>query len=292
MSVSSIDIYKEYFKILKQSPAVPKKDPLTADVQTLVKYYDCFLLDGYGTLYDDQGLYEDSKEFVLLLRKLFKQIRLVTNSSSKSIKRIQEDLQEKDLYFHTSEIISSGSLLKTLNEGLKIEEAYVYGNESSLELLEESQIQYSQSPKNNVVILTSNLENGAKAFQKSLEILSKDNSLLIVNNPDVISPFRDNVRKNVTGSTAWKLYLETNCRILHLGKPFPLIFKRATQSLIPSKGSVIMIGDTIGTDIAGSVFNDIDSALLLRGNSGGYEFREEEYHLNLKPTYYLNSLKS
>jgi ribonucleotide monophosphatase NagD (HAD superfamily) len=49
-----------------------------------------------------------------------------------------------------------------------------------------------------------------------------------------------------------------------------------------------MIGDTLGTDIAGANIAGIDSALVLGRNVKEDELRDDIYALGVSPTYILN----
>ncbi len=286
------EIYSAYFKTIGKSfDCDLKKEPKLVTMPLLAKYYDNFLFDGFGTFYDKSGVYEYAEECLMLLRQLFKPIRLVTNSGSMTIKEIQKKLSDDGLYFHPTEIISSGSLFKTLNSGLNITEAFHLGGDSAKTLIEDGGVSLTNVPQNNVVILNSQ-NFSDQEFQHAESILAKADSLLIVLNPDAFAPLKGEEPYPTVGYYGWDLHKRTNCKIIHLGKPYPLIFTRAVQSLIPSRGSVIMIGDTLGTDIAGANLQGIDTALVLTGNASFESLRDEEYELTIRPTYYIKDLCS
>ncbi|MGL1934576.1 MAG: HAD hydrolase-like protein [Fibrobacterales bacterium] len=289
---SSTEIYKAYFKTIGKSfDCDLKNEPKVVSIPLLAKYYDNFLFDGFGTFYDKSGLYDYAEESLMLLRQHFKQIRLVTNSGSLTIKEIQKKLSEDGLYFHPTEIISSGSLFKTLNSTLRISEAFHLGADSSKALVEDGGVALTTTPDQPIVILNSQ-DFTESDFEHAEKILRKDGALLIVLNPDAFAPLKGENPYPTVGYYGWDLHKRTDCRILHLGKPYPLIYTRALQSLIPSTGSVIMIGDTLGTDIAGANLQGIDTALVLTGNGAESTLRDEEYELTIRPTYYLNNLKA
>jgi HAD superfamily hydrolase (TIGR01459 family) len=284
-------IYKKYIDHLEKPDSIHEAKARRIDPELLVKHYTCFLFDGFGTLYEGNELYQDSLDFVNALRKANKQIRLVTNSASRSIRSLQQDLWDKGLELHPQEIISSGSLLKIFNEKMNLSSCFHLGKESAMPILEEAGFTSSSNPQENIVVLTGiqpGEENSPKDFETAVSILEKENSLLILANPDVMAPLQG-TKKEVSGVLGQKLIEKTKCKVNYLGKPFPLIFQKAMFSFMPVMGPMIMIGDTPGTDIAGAACQGIDTALLLRGNSKNWteEFWEDWM---IKPNYVLPNL--
>lgn len=258
------------------------------EIDTLLKHYGSFLLDGWGTLYSkDNFIYPGVLKFMAALRKANKNVRLITNSASRSVKQIQDDLHQAGLDFETHEIISSGSLLAMLNETFGFNEVYYLGGEYGLKFLEEAKILAVENPSEPIVILAG-VHPTQEEIDKAIKILSKENSRVLVLNPDVYAPNPNGEKIPVTGHIANALKEKTLCQLLFCGKPFPLIYQIALRSLIPSTESVIMIGDTLGTDIAGASIAGIDSALVLGRNVKETELRDDIYSLGVSPTYVLH----
>jgi len=279
-------IYKHYLKIAAPNLQKAKGDPWKVEFDTLLKY-GSFLLDGWGTLYSETFVYPGVLDGMAQLRKANKNIRLLTNAASRSIDQIQNDLHLMGLDFDKHEIISSGSLLKVLNEEVGLKEVYYLGGPSGMQFLEDAKIEAVQNPSEPTVVLSGIHPTGAE-LDKAIEILSKENARILVLNPDVYAPSPSGEKIEVTGHIANMLKEKTNCQLLFCGKPFPLIFQIALRSLIPSTESVIMIGDTLGTDIAGASIAGIDSALVLGRNVKEEEFRDDIYELGVSPNYILN----
>ena len=280
-------IYKHYLKTAAPNLQKAKGDPWKVEFSTLLKHYGSFLLDGWGTLYSEKFIYPNVLESMAQLRNSGKNIRLLTNAASRSIEQIQRDLHSMGLDFDKHEIISSGSLLKVLNESVGLKEVYYLGGPNGRQFLEEAKIEAVENPSEPTVILSGiNLEQ--HEINKAIEILSNENSRILVLNPDVYAPSPSGEKIPVTGYIANMLKEKTGCQLLFCGKPFPLIFQIALRSLIPSKESVIMLGDTLGTDIAGANIAGIDSALVLGRNVMEDELRNDIYDLGVSPNYILN----
>jgi len=281
-------IYKHYLKTAAPNLQKSKGDPWKVEFDTLLKY-GSFLLDGWGTLYSETFVYPNVLESMAQLRKANKNVRLLTNAASRSVEQLQNDLHLLGLDFDKHEIISSGSLLKVLNESVGLKEVYYLGGSGGMQFLEDAKIEAVENPSEPTVVL-SGIHPTQAEMDKAVEILSGENARILVLNPDVYAPSPSGEKIPVTGHIANMLKEKTNCQLLFCGKPFPLIFQIALRSLIPSTESVIMIGDTLGTDIAGASIAGIDSALVIGRNVKEEELRDDIYELGVSPNYILNGL--
>jgi HAD superfamily hydrolase (TIGR01450 family) len=285
-------IYTHYLKIAEPNLQKPKGDPWKVEVDTLLKHYGSFLLDGWGTLYSSNNyVYPGVMEFMAALRNANKNVRLITNSASRSIEQIQNDLRSTGLDFEHHEIISSGSMLKVLNENVGLKEVYYMGSPEGRIFLAEAKIEAVENPSEPTIVL-SGISPTESELSRAEEILKAPDARILVLNPDVYAPNPDGEKIPVTGYIANHLREKTGCQLLYCGKPFPLIFQIALRSLIPSTESVVMLGDTLGTDIAGASIVGIDSALILGRNVKEDELRDDIYSLGVSPTYILNEFSA
>lgn len=263
------------------------------DFSKLVQHYDNFLFDGFGTLYFENHVFEDAQNCISKLKSLGKQVRLVTNAASRTRLELSEKLLKMGLGLHPNEIISSGSLLTTLNQTLKLTQAYHLGRESALEVLSNAKITHNNTDLAlNTVIMTGVPPEGFRQSEIdiALRILSQKGAQLIILNPDVIAPVNSQTFVQVAGFYGHKLAQATKCQVIKLGKPFPLIFEKACYSLFPKKGATLFVGDTLWTDIAGANHFGIDTAIIQRGNSNFTEFYDN-MNIEVHPNYLLKSLK-
>lgn len=280
-------IYKGYLANIAPKLEKPKGDPYKVEFDILLRHYGSFLLDGWGTLYSENQVYPGVLESIAAMRKAGKNIRLLTNAASRPIETLQSDLHSMGFDFEKHEIISSGSLLALLNEDVGLKNVFYLGGPQGLKFLEEAGIEAVQNPSEPTVVL-SGIKPEPAEIEKAIEILKTENARILVLNPDVCAPSPNGEKIPVTGHIAHTLQKETGCQLLFCGKPFPLIFQVALRSLIPSTESVIMIGDTLGTDIAGASIAGIDSALIVGRNVKEEELRNDIYELGISPNYVLN----
>lgn len=284
-----LELYLSYLdRIAPRRPATAG-DPASVDLELLARHYRNFLFDGFGTLYTMGKVYQGAAQALEFLRSRGCQIRLLTNAASRPSAHLSQELAGLGIKIPPEEIISSGELLPLLNTRLKLREAFVLDRPETRPLFSAAGIEPSANPERPVVLLAVSCPQEDPRLQQACEILQQPHSLLVVLNPDAYAPKPDGTRIAVAGMQAYHLQQRTGCKVLHCGKPFGLIYDQALLSLIPHKGGVLMVGDTLGTDIAGASVAGIDSALVLHGNTKEEELRDDQYHLRIRPTYLLRS---
>lgn len=285
------EIYRHYLSLIPRDHRPESGDAMAVQFEILARHYDSFLFDGFGTLYNHGGhVYPGALESLQYLRAHGKNVRLLTNAASRPVYALQKELQDMGVEFSVDEIISSGDLLPLLNTALRIDNAFYLGKPEGLAFLHEAGITPSETPRSSTVILSLAVHDNDERLLAAETILREPRARLVVLNPDAWAPRPDGTRIPVSGAQAYKLQQATGCQTLYCGKPFPLLFEVALRSLIPSTGSVLMIGDTLGTDIAGATLAGIDSALIVGRNTPTQTLRDDQYLLGIRPTYLLESL--
>ena len=114
---------------------------------------------------------------------------------------------------------------------------------------------------------------GLAEFSLQLEKLATLGKTLILSNPDVFAPFQiDNGKYPVATQGSIGFYYEKffGGKVLYFGKPFKEIFDFARKVSSSEKDKILMIGDTLWTDILGAHNAGIDSALVMTGVSGEF----------------------
>ncbi|HSQ42830.1 MAG TPA: HAD hydrolase-like protein, partial [Fibrobacteraceae bacterium] len=217
----------------------------------LPQRYPALLFDGFGTLYNLMDAHRGAVELLDRLRHTGCSLRLVTNAASRRPERLRDHLGAMGLGFSVNEIVSSGSLLAEVNRKLGIHSALHLGREEAQFFLQEAGIHAEEPMTRPCVVMTSALSESDPRLDRARYWLARPGALLVNLNPDAWAPRRDGTRIPVSGSQAWGLRRETGCRLLCLGKPFGGIFRRALASLPSPQGPVLMVGDTLGTDILG-----------------------------------------
>ena len=302
MDIEETGIYKRYQSLVGSYQVAESRvsEPLRVTLSEVLDKYDAFCFDGYGTLYNrGDFVYPGAMEWYRTLRTAGKHLRLVTNAASNTDDFLAADAAARGFDFTGSETISSGSLLAELTRGRavgvfdfagfsglnRIHEAYYIGRDTGVNVLAQSGIAAAENPVDPVVAVSSYTATD-EMFNHSVEILRRPGALLLVLNPDAWAPRIDGTRSAVSGTLAERLRIASGCRTCYLGKPFPAIWEKVRASL-PSGSRVLMIGDTIGTDVYGAKVAGFDSALVVGRNVPEESLASDEAALGVRPDYYL-----
>ena len=283
--------------------------PRHVHMADLLDRYDAFCFDGYGTLYNRGSfVYPGAMEWFKMLRHAGKHLRLVTNAASDVDEVLARDADKRGFDFSTEETISSGSLLKDLvaelrGHGHELREVYYIGRETGKHVLETcgiTAVAMDAEPAEPIVAISS-AKDTPETYARAVKILQKPGAILLVLNSDAWAPKIPDengvtVRELVSGALSERLRRDSacdanggeGCVTFYLGKPFPAIWERVKSSL-PAGSRVLMIGDTLGTDVYGAKIAGFDSALVVGRNVPADELEADETVLGIKPDWYLKS---
>ena len=283
--------------------------PRHVHMADLLDRYDAFCFDGYGTLYNRGSfVYPGAMEWFKMLRHAGKHLRLVTNAASDVDEVLARDADKRGFDFSTEETISSGSLLKDLvtelrNRGHEMREVYYIGRETGKNVLASCGLRavaMDAEPTEPIVAISS-AKDTPETYAQAVKILRKPGAILLVLNSDAWAPKIPDengvtVREPVSGALSERLRRDSACEAnggegcvtYYLGKPFPQIWEKVKRSL-PAGSRVLMIGDTLGTDVYGAKIAGFDSALVVGRNVPADELEADETVLGIKPDWYLKS---
>lgn len=283
--------------------------PRYTHMEDLLDRYDAFCFDGYGTLYNRGSfVYEGALDWYTMLRAAGKELRLITNAASDVDSVLAADAGKRGFAFSEAETISSGSLLKDLCSELRyrgvnrrdVHEVYYIGRETGKHVLESCGIQAVAPAAEPVepIVAISSAKDTPETYAQAVKILKRPGAILLVLNSDAWAPkIPDDdgvtVREPVSGALSERLRRDSmceanpaGCETFYLGKPFPAIWEKVKRSL--SEGSrVLMVGDTLGTDVLGAKVAGFDSALVVGRNVPAEELETDEMALGIRPDWYL-----
>ena len=313
MTQFEIEIYLRYKQIIESQgvgtsvlAGGESLAPQRVRMEDLLDRYDAFCFDGYGTLYNRGSfVYEGALDWYTMLRAAGKQMRLITNAASDVDPVLAADAGKRGFAFSEAETISSGSLLKDLCAELRgcgkaVREVYYIGRETGKHVLEGCGIKAVAPAGEPVepIVAISSAKDTPESYAQAVKILQKPGAMLLVLNSDAWAPkIPDNdgvtVREPVSGALSERLRRDSmceanpaGCETFYLGKPFPAIWEKVKRSL--SEGSrVLMVGDTLGTDVLGAKVAGFDSALVVGRNVPVDELEADEKALGIRPDYYL-----
>lgn len=291
-------IYRRYQSLIAEGeflrPAVfsAPLEPRKVCLSDIIDAYDAFCFDGYGTLYN-RGLfvYPGALDWYAKLRENKKFLRLVTNAASDVDAVLAADAAKRGFTFTPDETISSGSLFANLVSDIRksgeksVTEMFYIGRETGKNVLAACGVRAVENPVEPIVAVSSSTAT-EEMFNHAVDILSREGGLLLVLNSDAWAPNIDGSRSPVSGAVSERLRLLSNAETKYLGKPFPAIWKRVRETL-PADARVLMIGDTLGTDVFGARVAGFDSALVVGRNVPEADLQKDEADLGVRPNFYL-----
>lgn len=268
---------------------------MTTSFEELADSYTCIFFDAFGVLKSSAGVYEGVLERLRLLREAGKQIYLVTNDASKSPHRMVEQYTHPEAgpLFSLDKIISSGLLAADYLKN-KVRSGWVaylgkdaaafYIAHAGLHPVPLSQVNTDEHSPKALVLLDDEGFDWFDDLNRAVNLIRNHNMPVVVANTDITYP------KNLTevgvavGGIASLLEQAVSKQFIRFGKPDPMIFSKAFHLALAenprlSKRDVLMVGDTLWTDIQGGNKYGIDTALVLSGTT-----LEKDYHALISAT--------
>ena len=291
------------------------RQPRFVRMEDLLDRYDAFCFDGYGTLYNRGSfVYEGALDWFTMLRSAGKQMRLITNAASDVDAVLAADAAKRGFAFTEAETISSGSLLEDLCRELRgrtgdkcqgvcrdVREVYYIGRETGKHVLERcgiTAVALDAEPAEPIVAISS-AKDTPETYARAAEILKCPGAILLVLNSDAWAPkipdeYGVTAREPVSGALSERLRRDSvcaangmaGCKTYYLGKPFPAIWNKVKSTLEPG-ARVLMVGDTLGTDVLGARVAGFDCALVVGRNVPAVELSADEKMLGIRPDWYL-----
>ena len=201
----------------------------------------------------------------------------------------------------TAAISETATLCKTAVKPFELREVYYIGRETGKHVLDAcgiTAVAMDAEPAEPIVAISS-AKDTPETYAQAVKILQKPGAILLVLNSDAWAPKIPDekgitLREPVSGALSERLRRASmcdanggeGCATYYLGKPFPAIWERVKSSL-PAGSRVLMIGDTLGTDVYGAKVAGFDSALVVGRNVPAEELEADEMVLGIRPDYYL-----
>ncbi|MET7255604.1 TIGR01459 family HAD-type hydrolase [Dyadobacter jiangsuensis] len=268
--------------------------------KSVISKYDVIFFDAFGVLKTYNGLIPGIENTFAYLRERGKDFYVVTNDASRSPEQLAQSYVNLGINDVTPDrIISSGMLAREYLD-LKVRKGTVayLGTENSAHYIETSDLKtlsIRQLDLNNVGDINALVFLDDEGFDwntdltKTLNLLRKRNIPVIVANTDKTYPASKSRVSFAIGALAKMIENTIGREFIRFGKPDPQMFIFAYQHIknYPnvSKKDILMVGDTLNTDILGGNKFGLDTALVLTGNTQAEDAEVRIRATGIIPTY-------
>lgn len=239
-----------------------------ATLEELAGDFDVFLLDAFGVLNIGESAIPGTPERIAALQAAGKRVLIVSNAAGTSHAALMEKYARLGYRFAPEDVITSrATLLAGLNGQRGLHWGLMATRSTGLADLEGLNLTYLEEDPGPYAEVDGFLMIGAAAWtdarQALLEAALEERPRpVLVGNPDIVAP-RESGFSAEPGHFAHRLADRTRIAPRFFGKPFTNIFERAFARLGPvDRSRVLMVGDSLHTDILGAQGAGVASALI------------------------------
>lgn len=271
MTISTDMAFDAYEAVRHRLPPV---DPsaegprYAATLEEIADGFDVFLLDAFGVLNIGDSAIPGTCDRIETLRAAGKRVLVVSNAAGFPHAALMEKYSKLGYEFAPEDVITSRvALLAGLNGRRDVQWGLMATRSTGLRDLEDLNLIYLEEDPEAYTAVDGFLLVGSAAWteerQTLLEAALKDRPRpVLVGNPDIVAP-RESGFSIEPGHFAHRLADSTGVKPEFYGKPFADIYDIAFERLGPvDRSRVLMVGDSLHTDILGARTVGIASALI------------------------------
>lgn len=268
---SAQEAFKAYEAVRHRLPDIEPNDVSYRRIETLSEImdeFDVFLLDAFGVLNIGETAIPETPERIKSLKAAGKRVLVVSNAAGFPHATLLEKYTRLGYDFAPQDVITSrATLLSGLNSQRGLHWGLMATPSAGLRDLEGLKLTYLEDDPQSYETVDGFLMIGSAAWNEARQamleaaLLSRPRPVL-VGNPDIVAPREYGFSKE-PGLFAHRLADRTGVSPLFYGKPFGNIYDLAFQRLGPvDKTRVLMVGDSLHTDILGARHAGVASALV------------------------------
>ncbi|WP_437186195.1 HAD-IIA family hydrolase [Planctomicrobium sp. SH668] len=224
-----------------------------------------FLIDMDGVIYRGSEVLPGADRFIAMLREREIPFLFLTNNSQRTRRDVATKLQRMGIDAYDTDIYTCAMATGTFLSRQKPNgTAYVIGEGGLLQSLHEHGYSIVDYDPDYVVVgegRTLTLETMETAVR-----LIHNGAKLIATNLDPNCPTQNGIRPGC-GAFIAMLESATGTKAFSVGKPSPVMMSAAAEAIGVSARNIVMVGDTMETDICGGVQMGYETVLLLTGST-------------------------
>lgn len=268
--------------------------------------YKFVFFDAFGVLKNAEGILPEIQETFDWLQREGKEFYVLTNDASRSPVQLAESYYRQNFFAITPDrIISSGMLARDYLD-LKVHHGTVayLGTANSAHYLETADLKTLPISEvdlkdvadiNALVLLDDEGFDWNNDITKTVNLLRKRNIPVIVANTDATYPTSKTRVSIAIGAVARMIESIVGKQFINFGKPDAQLFMFAyerVQELAKgiTRSDILMVGDTLKTDILGGNKFGLDTVLVLTGNTQPDDAELLIRSTGIIPTYVCDSI--
>lgn len=274
---------------------------------SIVGNFKAVFLDSYGVIKNYKGLIDGVYNTFDFLRKNGIAIRILTNDASRSQEQQIESFSKSGLKgIKSHEVITSGMMAKQFLQQKIVSGKIAYlGTENSAYYILKSGLEHIAVKDIDIdsideitafVFLDDEGFDWNVDINKTVNLLRHKNIPVIVANSDKFYPVSKNDVAVATGGIAKLVESMLHKKFIHFGKPDSQMFIYAFDELNRfgsfQKSEILMVGDTLLTDILGGNKFGLKTTLVLSGNTSEADAELEINSLGIFPDFICPSIVS
>ncbi len=275
-----------------------------SNFRDVIDRYKVIFFDAYGVLKNVKGILNGIENTLKYIEEKHIDFYVLTNDASRGPKLLAESYRKKGLDMITTDKIISSGMLATEYLRLKVKQGTVayLGPENSAHYLQElglNTLSISNLDLNNTEDINALVFLDDEGFDWNHDINKIVNLLRIRNIPSIVAntdksyPVNDFEVSIAIGGIADMIQKITGRKFIKFGKPdaqmFIFAFEHCQRAMEVGKENILMVGDTLDTDVLGGNKFGIDTALVLSGNTLERSFREKIHTTGVIPDYVCKS---
>ncbi|WP_170560053.1 HAD hydrolase-like protein [Ruegeria atlantica] len=268
---SAQEAFNAYEAVRHRLPETIPTEVSYRQVETLediAPEFDVFLLDAFGVLNIGETAIPDTPERVRSLKAAGKRVLVVSNAAGYPHATLLEKYTRLGYDFAPQDVITSrATLLSELSDQSGLHWGLMATPSAGLRDLEALQLTYLEDDPKPYETVDGFLMIGSAAWTETRQAMLEAALLerprpVLVGNPDIVAPREYGFSKE-PGLFAHRLADRTGITPQFFGKPFGNIYDLAFQRLEHiDKSRILMVGDSLHTDILGAHNAGVVSALI------------------------------
>ncbi len=247
-----------------------------------------FLFDMDGTIYEEERIFDGTRDLLAQIKKNGGQYVFITNNSSKSVTDYIVKVNrmgieaDKDNFF--TSVQATVLLLKDKYPSAKV---YCQGTKSLIKELDKSGINVTEEVENDVglILVGFDTELTSDKLYKTCMLLGRDLPYYATN-PDLRCPVSFGYIPDC-GSICGMIRNCTGKTPIYIGKPASVMVDIVRKKFGVSKEETVVIGDRLYTDIATALNAGVTSICVLTGDASVEDIKQG----GIKPNLTFNSVK-